>query len=771
MVSERRREKDRIYWAKQEQSAQKRAQKQAQKAANTPSTGKKSNKAKQHVPEKGPVSAKQIETAKRHANDRKWKQLCDSNNELITKNPEARCSQISKDVRKAVELKRVRSLATRDRYFKMNPDNYHEPLKVLLTAEEAYEHIDMRKFDQKRKRIRASPILNARGQQLYEYDLIGMSKGHPKLITGDTVILDNGREQERYEIERIEGDTVIFKQTSKFAKYIDVSRNVYDISFVQSGSSYDRYIKNLDGIKGSKRIQGMLFEQSTSLAKAKGRAPKISVQGTSNAFLDNRLSRCNKLQRQAIEKIMEASCRPNLYILFGPPGTGKTFTVVEAVIQIYKRNPTTKILICSGSNICVDDLALILHESRQINKMIRLSSLVHYNSLETIPKYFTLEHAEARSYRVVITTNMMASKLTVKYDYIFVDEAGHAHIPETMLPMAKLKDDGCFVLAGDPRQLGPVIKCFEVQKLGLGVSLLERLMLKFKIYARKKKVGYNPEFITKLIDSYRCDPRILNLCNQLFYHDELNCLGKTPPSILTMLKFNGPLVFAETIGHESTMNRSTSRQNVKEANVCLDYLFLLYKMGISPDQIGIITPYVLQRQQLVEKLDKRLKSFKPFLDKRFKISEVQKKTVVNSTSTNQAKPLSRGLHMKHGLNDMDFLERALTQLKLSAQAKQESAITANKSQARATDWHCKIDTVDAFQGNEREVIIISTVRTPINNSDVISNPGFLTDAKRFNVAISRAKWLVIVVGHPAVLKCCKLWKKFAEHSCVSPLKF
>jgi superfamily I DNA and RNA helicase len=84
-------------------------------------------------------------------------------------------------------------------------------------------------------------------------------------------------------------------------------------------------------------------------------APKISV-GTGADSLDARLAQLNEPQRQAVVGILESRCRPKPYIVSGPPGTGKTHTLVEAIVQIYCRDPSARILFCANSNTCADQV-------------------------------------------------------------------------------------------------------------------------------------------------------------------------------------------------------------------------------------------------------------------------------------------------------------------------------------------------------------------------------------------------------------------------------
>lgn len=698
-----------------------------------------------------------------------WEALCAEQDKKATRNPNAKCGQADPRIRLAVEKKAVKTLATDANFFKLSRENFAQVLTILLHVEVIHRDIEMRRYDQPKVRIKlAKQTCRGIGRgPLFQFDLVGLSRGQPKLVPGDYIILDNGLESpEQFVIEEIVGDSIKFRRVSREGRKIEGIE--WDLSFHSSAVPFERCVENLRVIEGWEMLKQMLFMGGRQRA-AEDRGvsnqqvtPKIDAAATKNAYVDARLAKCNERQRQAILQIMEGAFRPNLYIIFGPPGTGKTFTLIETVGQIFQRNPESRILVCANSNNCVDDLATKLLESNclKAQQLIRVCGLTYYRALvanhkqNPVPEFFTDDPLVAKSKRVVLTTNIAVYKLYDKFDFVFVDEAGHANIPESLLPCSRVKEDGCFVLAGDPKQLGPVVRSREAGKLGLNESLLKRM---FGEYLYGKHGGeYNKRYITKLVDAYRCDPRILGLCNQLFYQDELNCLGETPPEILAMMseivsernsfpvEIKNPLVFYQVGGQETRLECSSSCQNDIEAEVCLDLLFRFYREGLKPDQIGVITYYGLQKVLLNEKYEQRLKIEKDFLDWRFK---KQKQPQADPTPKQKLSYLEQlKLHARRQLNQ---LKRMLS--------------TSTEKPDDELDWRCMIDTVDAFQGREKEVIIISTTRTPRNSGEVsINNAGFLTDAKRFNVAISRAKWLAVVVGHEACLDTCRYWRVFQK---------
>ena len=106
---------------------------------------------------------------------------------------------------------------------------------------------------------------------------------------------------------------------------------------------------------------------------------------------------------------------------------------------------------------------------------------------------------------------------------MFVDEAGQATEPEAIIPLANiLRSSGQFVMAGDPKQLGPVLRSPIALKYGLQISLLERLMNNAEVYKRNPETKkYPSKSITKLLDNYRSHVKLLNLPSDLFYDNEL----------------------------------------------------------------------------------------------------------------------------------------------------------------------------------------------------------------------------------------------------------
>ncbi|XP_077567431.1 RNA helicase Mov10l1 [Stigmatopora nigra] len=402
----------------------------------------------------------------------------------------------------------------------------------------------------------------------------------------------------------------------------------------------------------------------------------------------------NPTQKEAVKRILAGEYRPIPYVLFGPPGTGKTITLIEVILQVYHFLPSARILVCTPSNSAADLICLRLHASGHLHAAsmarINASSRQDKNIPDSLRTYAKAgeDLGRASFHRVVVSTCSSAGmfyNLGIQvghFTHVFLDEAGQATEPESMIPISFISEiDGQIVLTGDPCQLGPVVKSKIAGAFGLGLSLMERLMAS-PLYARQE-CGYDPKLVTKLIYNYRSHQALLKLPSDLFYHGELRV--RAPKDVVeslcqwkTMPKKGFPLLFHGIRGKEMREGHNPSWFNPAEAVQVMLYCCQLTKKlynPVDPSQIGIIAPYRKQCEKI------------------------------------------RILLAKVGLSDI------------------------------------KVGSVEEFQGQEFLVIILSTVRSNESapSDDLSSALGFLTNPKRFNVAITRARALLIIVGNPHLL--------------------
>ena len=299
------------------------------------------------------------------------------------------------------------------------------------------------------------------------------------------------------------------------------------------------------------------------------------------------------------------------------------------------------------------------------------------------------------------------------FTHVFLDEAGQALEPEAVIPLNSFEhpESTRFILAGDHKQLGPIIHSGVAKKLGLGISLLERLMAYCKwsspTYRYSTFKQHNPNrssrdfelynsgtglYSIKLLNNYRSHPDILQVPNELFYQSELEpCADKLV--INRFLNWEGlknkksPILFIHTVGKDMREGNSPSFFNITEVQQTMQVVESLRSLpGVSGDMIGVIAPYNKQ----CETLRKNLK--------------------------------------KYGVTS--------------------------------------VGNVETFQGQERDVIIISTVRS---NPDFLAhdsrfNLGFVGDPKRFNVSVTRAKGLCIVIGNGEILCRDRSWQAWIRYA-------
>jgi helicase MOV-10 len=441
--------------------------------------------------------------------------------------------------------------------------------------------------------------------------------------------------------------------------------------------------------------------------------PKMQTE-----FLDE----LNKEQGAAVLRIVSTSNRRRPYVIFGPPGTGKTTTVVASINAIRLHRPQARILVCAPSNFAADELLVRLAKRNSETEMFRFMS---YNrsvtNIDPNKRSHVLPYSNHQGdhflfpqldkfleYHIVVCTCAMAAILKNlhvprgHFDVIFIDEAGHAVEPEALGAFAwNLSQRGQLVIAGDPEQLGPVVHSRTATLAGLHVSFLERLVnTPNSPYQRNPTLysevptHYNSNYITKLTTCYRCHPHILHIPNKLFYEHDLVAFGDVMKcdNLLTWEQLPNktfPILFIGVEGTEAQEASSPSWCNLSEVNQVVDVVKQLMAVDdMSVADIGIITPYYQQSQKI-----------------------------------------------KKGL-------------------------------AATNDEYKKIlvGSCEKFQGQERRAIIISTVRSTTNFEDGSkTNLGFLTNPKRFNVAITRAEALVVVIGNPYSLCQDDNWRELIQY--------
>ncbi|KAI0634733.1 P-loop containing nucleoside triphosphate hydrolase protein [Trametes polyzona] len=417
----------------------------------------------------------------------------------------------------------------------------------------------------------------------------------------------------------------------------------------------------------------------------------------------------NAPQLQAVASVLYMRPGAAPFIIFGPPGTGKTVTVSEAILQLL-RKPDTRILACAPSNSAADLLAQRLAPMLSPTAMLRCNAT--FRDRATFPgdleEYCTWDQdrfalpplSELQKYRVIVSTCSNASFAynigmpRGHFTHIFVDEAGQGSEPEVLTAGIKtmVSDETRVVLSGDPQQLGPVVRSAIARQLGLGKSYLERLMAR-PVYS-DARTGRGRSFV-KLVKNFRSHQAILAYPNERFYNGELEVCG-APSQTLSFLGSDVlvsprlPVVFHAISGENEREASSPSYFNIDEATEVVEYVKDIlddHRHPVHPRDIGVITPYLAQARKI------------------------------------------RMLLKREDINDL------------------------------------QVASVEEFQGQERRVIIISTVRTSpeLLSYDAKFTLGFVSNPRRFNVAVTRAQALLVVVGDPAILAVDPMWRGFMNY--------
>ncbi|KAH0750857.1 hypothetical protein KY290_030089 [Solanum tuberosum] len=324
---------------------------------------------------------------------------------------------------------------------------------------------DMRDYDME------SVTMKRRGPHFLSLHVPGLAERRPSLVDGDHIFAKLATTYASeiitpYQgyIHRIEAEEVFLKFDKEFHDN-HVGRNLYNVQFAFNRMGVRRLYQ---AIEATESLDGeILFPSVISSTR--------NIQAAVLAPLNSCM--LNKEQTSAVEKIL--GCEGGApYVIHGPPGTGKTRTLIEAIIQLHIMRKDARVLVCAPSNSAADHILEKLvsqqnvevqeHEIFRLNALTRLLDDVNPSCL----RFCNVEDnafkcpllRELRRYRVIISTYASAFLLYAQgikrghLSHIFLDKAGQASEPDTMIPLSHLlRKETVVVLAGDPRQLGPVV--------------------------------------------------------------------------------------------------------------------------------------------------------------------------------------------------------------------------------------------------------------------------------------------------------------------------
>ncbi|MEN0004368.1 MAG: AAA domain-containing protein [Bacteroidota bacterium] len=435
----------------------------------------------------------------------------------------------------------------------------------------------------------------------------------------------------------------------------------------------------------------------------------------------------NPSQNKAVNQVLASR---DITIIHGPPGTGKTTTIVQAVKQLCKTEST--VLVTAPSNTAVDllteriasaglqvvrignisrvdedvinhtlDMQISAHPESKNIKKVKIQAAEMRRQAKRFKRRFGRDEYINRgnlfreagqldawanqledrlidqilSSAQVITCTLVGASSKIlnnrKFRTAVIDEAAQGLEPATWIPILKASK---VVLTGDPFQLPPTVKSNEAQRKGFGITLIEKSI--------KRNTSAN-----LLNIQYRMHETIMGFSNQRFYDGQLQAAEAVKQHQLAIAK-NAPLVFIDTAGcgfAEQIQQQYKSRYNPDEYQILREHLYLL-RAAVQEEElpsIALISPY---REQVA----------------------LMKQSV--------------------------------------------------KEDVQLADLTLSINTIDGFQGQEADVVYISLVRS--NDKGEI---GFLKDYRRMNVAMTRAKKQLVVIGDSATIGVDAFYQAFLDY--------
>ena len=461
----------------------------------------------------------------------------------------------------------------------------------------------------------------------------------------------------------------------------------------------------------------------------------------------------NPTQERAVNEVLWAK---DVAIVHGPPGTGKTTTLVEAINETLMRE--SQVLVCAQSNMAVDwiseklvdrgiNVLRIGNPTRVNDKMLgftyerRFESHADYPQLWAIRKairelrknrkkgsenyHQKMDRLKSRAAEIELRINaelfgearVIACTLVgsahhllegMKFGTLFIDEAAQALEAACWIPM---KRASWVILAGDHCQLPPTVKSIAALRAGLGKTLMERI-------AENK-----PEVVTLLKIQYRMNDEIMRFSSDWFYGGKV----ESAPQIKyrSVLDYDHPITWIDTSNEENQItiegedapeNSASTSSSVSAANQNSDLTFKEQFVGESFGRIN------------KAEAELTLLTLAEYFTKIGKRRVLEERIDVGIISPYRAQ--------------VQYLKKLIKKYEFF------------KPYRRLIS----VNTVDGFQGQERDVILISLVRS--NDEGQI---GFLKDLRRMNVAMTRARMKLIILGNKDTMTKHPFYKKLWEY--------
>ena len=582
-------------------------------------------------------------------------------------------------------------------------------LSNLQFLEELFNTIDILQYQLGGVRInphKTGHYINRSGD-MFDIKAPGLAENRPSVLRGDRIHV------------RLQGSGQLYGGRVHFVNVDHVTVSLpFDFTRLWSASSRCDVIFTISRTQDRVRHEAIRNAPFASSAWCLTRA-SAGVAVRSVAVKHPRA--LNDKQREVLAMVTSGA---RASILWGPPGTGKTTALVAAIAETLVIDPHCRILVCAPSNEAADLIIDRLHSgyAHVCSSMLRLngvsrdaklvSAIVHKYSLLHGGGFEFPDVAELLVYRLVVCTLMTSGKLFAvgvpeqHFTHLFVDESGHTTEADLMVALQSAPNVKHMMLAGDHKQLGAVVRAPPCIEAGMHISPLQRLLTDPLMQGQ----------VVMLTDNYRSHSAIVRIVN-VMYNDKLIPAAPADPVL------RHPTLMVEII-----------KDVTAELRVSNEF------------------PVVFLHHHSAEDRENDSPSW------------------LNHCEANMLVSIALDLHKRHGVPYSDIAIIS----PYRKQVKKIEGILHNKLfgyDAKGEAMPVHVSTVEMFQGRESRVVLLSCVRNrKLENveTDVKFSIGFLKQPLRANVALSRAKSLLVIAGNAGLMGVCSTWRRYLERIIALP---
>jgi superfamily I DNA and/or RNA helicase len=552
-------------------------------------------------------------------------------------------------------------------------------------------------------------------------------------------------------VSYVDGDRMVVSLPDS-AQLIDIQGSgQVGVQLFFDETSYRTMFQALDRVMRAKGRLGYLRDLFYSHAKQGG-----GMKVETFSFAPLHFPYLNPTQEEAVNQVLRAK---DVAIVHGPPGTGKTTTLVEAIYETLRRE--NQVLVCAQSNMAVDwiseklvdrgiNVLRIGNPTRVNDKMLsftyerRFEAHPDYELLWAIRKairelrahrkrgdekyHQKMERLKDRANELEIRINAQlfgearviactlvgsANRLLdgQKFATLFIDEAAQALEAACWIPIRRCSR---VIFAGDHCQLPPTVKSIAALKAGLGMTLMERI------------VENRPEVVTLLKMQYRMNEEIMRFSSDWFYGNQVESAPEV--KFRSILDLDVPMTWIDT----SQFNAECGTESVEVATA----VPAGEGMAAANSKLYTQNSKLFQEEFVGESFGRinRAEAELTLMALQHYFEKIGKQRILDERI------------------DVGIISPYRAQVQyLRSQLKKKEYFKPFRSLI-------SVNTVDGFQGQERDVILISLVRS--NDEGQI---GFLRDLRRMNVAMTRARMKLIILGDAKTMTRHPFYKKLYEY--------